>query len=128
MFDNSLIAVVIVFFGLFVLSLTACFAWKIYTRKWEDALGTCYSSPTDIASAPLPLRTIKDAYGNFLEKRNDFWFSFGQLIIIVLTVLLLLGTISPDAGLSIISALSGFAIAKTPNTAKSKTVHEQPKG
>jgi uncharacterized membrane protein YhaH (DUF805 family) len=133
MFDNSLIVVVIIFFGLLVLSLTAYFAWKIYTREWKDVLGTCYPTPTNISSAPLPLQKIKDAYGDFLEKRNDFWFGFGQiiivgLIIIVLTVLLLLGKISPEAGLSIISALSGFAIAKTTNTAKSKTEPEQTKG
>jgi hypothetical protein len=130
MFDNSLIAVVIIFFGLFVLTLTAFLAWKIYTQKWKDSLGTCYQKDTDITSVPLPLQKIKDAYDGFLEKRNDYCFGFGQivivgLIIIVLTVLLLLGKISAEAGLSIISALSGFAIAKTTNTAKSRTEPEQ---
>jgi hypothetical protein len=130
MFDDSLIAVAIIIFGLLVLSLTAYFALKIYTREWKDSLGTCYPTPTHITPEPLPLQKIKDAYGDFLEKRNDFCFGFWQvvivgLIVIVLTVLLLLGIISPEAYLPIISAISGFAIAKTTNTAKSKTEPEQ---
>ena len=62
-------------------------------------------------------RYVADAFSELLERRNEFWTSYGQLIvatliIIVLTILLLTKTISAEAGLPILSAISGFAIAK----------------
>jgi len=62
-------------------------------------------------------RYLADAFSELLERRNEFWTSYGQLviatlIIIVLTILLLTKTISAEAGLPILSAISGFAIAK----------------
>ncbi|GAB6008767.1 hypothetical protein [Dysgonomonas reticulitermitis] len=54
---------------------------------------------------------------DFSEKRNDFWTTYGQIIICVFIVciialLLLTKVISAEAGLPILSAISGFAIAK----------------
>ena len=62
-------------------------------------------------------RQFADAYSDFLQRRNEFWTAYGQtliaiLIIVVLSVLLLSKTISAEAGLPILSAISGFAIAK----------------
>lgn len=66
-------------------------------------------------------RYIADSFSELLERRNEFWTSYGQiviaaLIIIVLTILLLTKTISAEAGLPILSAISGFAIAKGVNS------------
>ena len=52
------------------------------------------------------------------EKRNDFWTTYGQIVICVFIVciialLLLTKVISAEAGLPILSAISGFAIAKS---------------
>ncbi|GLI33268.1 hypothetical protein [Desulforhabdus amnigena] len=63
------------------------------------------------------VRHFMEAYVDYLERRNEFWTTYGQvlvavLIIIVLTILLLTKTITAEAGLPILSAISGFAIAK----------------
>jgi uncharacterized membrane protein YhaH (DUF805 family) len=60
---------------------------------------------------------ISTAYAEHLARRNEFWITYGQttvavLLLIVVTVLLLTRTISPDAGLPILSGIGGFAIAK----------------
>jgi hypothetical protein len=62
-------------------------------------------------------RMIIDLNNEFLARRNEFWTSYIQVIvalviIIVLAILLITRTISAEAGLPILSAISGFAIAK----------------
>lgn len=62
----------------------------------------------------------------FLERRNEFWTTYGQMIICifivaVLSILLLTKTITAEAGLPILSAISGFAIAKGSNMRNSNT-------
>jgi len=64
------------------------------------------------------VRPLLEAYTEHLQRRNEFWTSYGQiivavLIIIVLTILLLTRSISAEAGLPILSGISGFAIAKS---------------
>lgn len=66
------------------------------------------------------LDEFSEAYRGYLRERNDFWEKYGQItisvvIIVVLAVLLLTKTITPEAGLPILSAVGGFAIAKTAN-------------
>jgi uncharacterized protein YneF (UPF0154 family) len=62
-------------------------------------------------------RYLADSYAEYLQRRNEFWTTYAQvliaaLIIIILSLLLLTHTISAEAGLPILSAVSGFAIAK----------------
>lgn len=62
-------------------------------------------------------RMIVDLNNEYLARRNEFWTAYIQVIvalviIIVLAILLLTKTISAEAGLPILSAISGFAIAK----------------
>jgi hypothetical protein len=62
-------------------------------------------------------RYLSDAYAEYLQRRNEFWTTYGQvviatLIIVILSILLLTKTISVEAGLPILSGISGFAIAK----------------
>lgn len=62
-------------------------------------------------------RMIVDLNNEILARRNEFWTAYIQVIvalviIIVLAILLLTKTISAEAGLPILSAISGFAIAK----------------
>lgn len=54
----------------------------------------------------------------FTEGRRELWIFYGQLtisalVILLVTVLLLSGKISSEAGLPILSGVSGFAIAKS---------------
>ena len=62
-------------------------------------------------------RSLNNILRDFDEKRNDFWTIYGQIIIClfiicIIALLLLTKVISPEAGLPILSAISGFAIAK----------------
>ncbi len=71
-------------------------------------------------------RYFLDALTESLQRRNEFWVTYGQvvvsvLIIIILTVLLLTKTISAEAGLPLLSAVSGFAIAKGVNSNRTAT-------
>lgn len=64
------------------------------------------------------IRSLVDSSGDFRERRNEFWTAYGQVVlsvflIAVLAILLLTGTISAEAGLPILSGITGFAIAKS---------------
>lgn len=84
--------------------------------------------------APPPvLRPLIEAYSDELQRRNEFWTSYGQtivavLIIIVLTILLLTRSISAEAGLPILSGISGFAIAKSVSSSRSLPPNQGPQG
>ena len=74
---------------------------------------------------------LSNWHQQYLEKRNAFWEHYGQvalavLIVVVLAVLLLSKTISAEAGLPILSAVAGFAIAKTSSTSSSVRRPEPP--
>lgn len=79
------------------------------------------------------VRPLVDAYSEQLQRRNEFWTGYGQiivatLIIIVLTILLLTKTISAEAGLPILSGISGFAIAKSVSSARSPSSEPEQQG
>ncbi len=79
-----------------------------------------------------------DSCADFRERRNEFWSVYGQIvlaifIVVILAILLITKTISAEAGLPILSAVSGFAIAKGINSGKSRTnpinpADNEPKG
>jgi len=63
------------------------------------------------------LNILNNWQNDHTEKRNDFWTTYGQIVICifivcVIALLLLTKVISAEAGLPILSAISGFAIAK----------------
>ena len=60
-----------------------------------------------------------------LERRNEFWVTYGQIVVsiflvCIITLLLLTHTITAEAGLPLLSAISGFAIAKGAESKKGK--------
>ena len=72
------------------------------------------------------VQALSDIIADNGQRRNEFWTMSGQillsvLVIAVLTVLLLTGSISAEAGLPILSGVSGFAIAKTTGAARRST-------
>ncbi|MCK5226254.1 MAG: hypothetical protein KAQ89_06010 [Planctomycetes bacterium] len=137
---ESLIFWVCIFVGAIgIVSILAIvvFGWLLFTRSL-GILSKEYSHPfwevlshrhrSDYESRTL-LRYLHESFSNFLERRNEFWTTYGQtliaaLIIITLTLLLLTKTISAEAGLPILSGISGFAIAK--GVSPSKTTIESP--
>lgn len=86
---------------------------------WEDLIHRWMHGP-----GQPEVRPFIEAYTEHLQRRNEFWTSYGQtivavLMIIVLTILLLTRTISAEAGLPILSGISGFAIAKSVSGSRS---------
>jgi hypothetical protein len=94
-----------------------------FLRIYSDAMRAFWSgSPT---TRPMLPRLAVEAQADRLQRRNEFWTSYGQiviaaLIIIVLTILLITKTITAEAGLPILSAVSGFALAKGVTGARSQ--------
>ncbi len=89
---------------------------------WDEFLHHMYKrGPGHFDEIP---RLVHDSYTEYLQRRNEFWTAYGQvilavLIVVVLSILLVTGTISAEAGLPILSGISGFAIAKGVSAAKS---------
>jgi hypothetical protein len=78
-------------------------------------------------------RHLMDVYSEQVQRRNEFWTSYGQiivaaLIIIVLTILLLTCSISAEAGLPVLSGISGFAIAKSISVSRSSSPNDPEQG
>jgi hypothetical protein len=44
-------------------------------RQWASF---CFPNEGDVKELPA----LKEAYGDSLEKRNEFWFGFGQIVIV----------------------------------------------
>lgn len=75
-------------------------------------------------------RHLAESYSEYLQRRNEFWNTYGQVliaifIVTVLTILLLTKAISAEAGLPILSGVSGFAIAKGVSGSKTISVPQE---
>ncbi len=69
------------------------------------------------------VKAIVDFFTDYREKRNEFLSAYGQIIlaifvVMIIAILLITKTISTEAGLPILSAIAGFAIAKGVNPSK----------
>ncbi len=100
----------IVAFGLFIYR--GRLSWRRPEFLWDDLIERLLRHQPEFA-----VGSLVNAYTEELQRRNEFWTSYGQIIvavlmIIVLTILLVTRTISAEAGLPILSGISGFAIAK----------------
>lgn len=97
-------------FGIGALARRALIADETCAAKLQCDL--IHVAPAQIS----PKSVILDALIAIFERRNDLWSSYGQLSVAVLvatllTVLLLTRVISAEAGLPILSGISGFALA-----------------
>jgi hypothetical protein len=115
--------------GLIVLGGIAAFGVFIYRgrlrRSFEDFDGLWFRLVERWLHEPGQpvIRPLIDAYTEQLQRRNEFWTSYGQiivavLIIVVLSILLLTRSISAEAGLPILSGISGFTIAKSVSSSR----------
>ncbi|QNN47468.1 hypothetical protein H9L17_04845 [Thermomonas brevis] len=124
------IVLIVIAFG--VIALLAIYKFghslfgRFFAREWPDFFMHYRHGPQ-----PLPARSVVDLITDFRERRNDFWLAYGQIVIaliiaVLLTVLLLTKTISAEAGLPILSAISGFAIAKGTTAARVRAPDDTP--
>lgn len=95
--------------------------WRFFDHPYlEELFMRYFKGPPPHDDVP---RCVSEMYTEYLQRRNEFWTSYGQvliavLIVIVLSILLLAKAISAEAGLPILSGISGFAIAKGVSGAK----------
>jgi hypothetical protein len=114
-----IILIGLILFGIILMKKTL---WWNFLQEW---VGRDLSKLRDIP------QHVENAYTEYLQRRNEFWTSYGQIIIavliaLVLTILLLTKTITAEAGLPILSGISGFAIAK--GVSSSNSVNLPPDG
>lgn len=116
-------------FGIIIVGGVIWFGREIFTRSlWGHfrhiehlLLKLIHENPNHITTNEL--KAIVDSYADHRERRNEFWTVYGQIvlaisIVVILAILLITKTISAEAGLPILSAVSGFAIAKGTNSSK----------
>ena len=115
-----ILAVLILLLGIGFLALMFHFGLKVFGTPPEQH--SLLHLVFDVAFRNPPQLPVSNqlgvAFEQYLEKRNDFWEYYGQvaiavLITVVLTDLLLMGAISGEAGLPLLSAVVSFAIAKS---------------
>jgi hypothetical protein len=98
---------------------------------FEDLYLRGMKSPHPFDDIP---RQLAESYSEYLQRRNEYWNTYGQvliavLIVTLLTILLLAKAISAEAGLPILSGVSGFAIAKGVYGAKTISIpQDRPRG
>ncbi|HGS4915591.1 TPA: hypothetical protein ACMDSS_004618 [Vibrio parahaemolyticus] len=119
-------------FGLAVIIGVVWFGREIFTRSlWEHFTHIEHLFHEMLRKNPhqnvsSELQAIVDSCADHRERRNEFWSVYGQIvlaifIVVILAILLITKTISAEAGLPILSAVSGFAIAKGINSGKGST-------
>jgi hypothetical protein len=91
------------------------------SRNWGEVFDLLLKHYQSVGFRSNIPQHFVNANAEWLQKRNEFWTTYVQvmiaaLIIIILAVLLITKTINPEAGLPILSAVSGFAIAKSAST------------
>jgi hypothetical protein len=116
----------IVWFGQFLFRIQVETKWLGHPF-WEEMIHRWIKGPPPYDDIP---RYVTEGYSDYLQRRNEFWTMYGQILvaivmIIVLSILLLANTISAEAGLPILSGISGFAIAKGVSGGKSVSMPSQ---
>jgi len=94
---------------------------------WDELIHRWMKGPPPYDNIP---RYVSEGYSDYLQRRNEFWTTYGQVliaitIVIVLSILLLTKAISAEAGLPILSGISGFAIAKGVSGAKTISIPQE---
>lgn len=126
--EIHLIIWIVSFIGLAVLIGIVFFAISALSNKNSEFFN--YSKYLEFMNKnnirPNMPKYLNEAYSDYLSKRNEFWSTFTQVIvaafiIFILAILMLANVISAEAGLPILSAVSGFAIAKSTKSEKANT-------
>lgn len=114
-----ILSITIAVLSLLVLGGAIYFGLKIFQEKYPfEPRRLYYLMIKQMVNSNKYLPSFFDTLGEFLERRNEFWTSYSQslisvFLIAVIAILLLTKTISAEAGLPILSGVTGFAIAKS---------------
>jgi hypothetical protein len=117
--------IAILAFGVLTAAGVTAFGWNKLKLAWKDNVFICQPENQGDCSKQKLCGTLKEINADFLERRNEFWFAYGQIIVIVvvvtvLAVLLILEKVSSGAALPVISGLGSFALGKGIMSAKNK--------
>jgi len=114
----NFVLVIVIFGGVIIIGIII-FAFCAFLREWEKGIPIIKN--VDGATVSLErneIKRVKELYMEFMERRNELWFGFGQIAIVgisivIIGVLLLTQKISAEAGLPVFTGLSSFLIART---------------
>lgn len=133
--DLYIFSILIAILGVVVIIAIIMFGHRILARSEQNTLSPellnrAFDFWENANIKPNLPRYLSDSYAEHLQRRNEFWTAYGQvilavLIIVVLSILLITRTISAEAGLPILSAITGFAIAKGVDAKKTVTSPER---
>lgn len=123
------LSIVVGIFGIIIIAGVIWFGREIFTKSlWDHFRHIEHLLHELIHRGPNhnvanELKAVVDSYADHRERRNEFWSLYGQIVLaifimVILAILLITKTISAEAGLPILSAVSGFAIAKGINSGK----------
>ena len=123
------IVVIIVGFSLVTLAGIFVFGLFIYGSPWRNHSlahifepiamllhSFLHTRPVDRTALEVT-KEISNSIETYLDRRNKFWESFGQIalavvFVLIVAILLLTKTIDADAGLPILTAVVAFVIGK----------------
>jgi hypothetical protein len=122
------ILIVSIFSFLAIGGVTA-FALRKLKRTWKEKVCICRPEYEGPCNRHENCGTLKEINADFLERRNEFWFGYGQIIVIlvivtILAVLLILNKISSEAAMTAITGLGGFTLGKNISSGKNKMTHD----
>ncbi|VVB85174.1 Uncharacterised protein [uncultured archaeon] len=119
--EPSMFWIIVLISGISVATLI-CFVFfgSLLNRKFREELNIInlvYKWLIDAPPRSFDPSFLSNMMDEFLNRRNEFWMLYGQFIlslfvIVCVTILLLTGVISAEAGLPILSGIGGFAIGK----------------
>ena len=112
-------------FGVLTLAGVTAFGWNKFKQIWKDNNFICEPKNEGGCNKQQFCDTLKEVNADFLERRNEFWFGYGQIVVIVvvvtvLAVLLILEKVSSEAALPVIAGLGSFVLGKGIKSAKNK--------
>jgi hypothetical protein len=126
--DIKLVIALIVIAGLIAAIIIMSFGKALLNNERkvlsENHLTQMISYFEKVGMKSNPLWHLSNAEAEQLQRRNEFWTTYVQtiialVIIIVITLLIVSKNVTAEAGLPIISGVSGFVIAKTVNNKNS---------
>jgi hypothetical protein len=128
---TEILAVLI--FSFLAIIVVTIFALRKLNRTWEERFFICKLEVKGPCNKQEDCGVLKEINADFLEKRNEFWSGYGQIIvtmviITILAVLLLLNKISSEAAMPAMTGLGGFSLAKGISLGKNKITYDTKPG
>jgi uncharacterized membrane protein len=115
-------------FGVIVIGGFFWFAYKKLQIVSDERVCVCTDTEKK-DGVTTSFKRYNEVLADFRERRNEFWNSLGQFVIIIaiitlLVLLLILGKISSEAAVPLISGLGSFAVGKSVTSFRNTTSPE----